>query len=130
MTQEKLEKNIIRLENRKQKAINIYNEEQFKKYLKYIAGAVVQCLILLVAGFIIMFTLWNKANPTQDYLYFIVLYSMFGSFYNLAIICATGEKIKKFHKRLALSMKLNIRQIKRYYDYMIKDEYKTFYDEM
>lgn len=129
MTQERLEKNICKLANRKQRAIDSYNKEQFKNYLKYIAGTTVKCLILFIAGFIIMFNLWNKMNPTQDYLYFIVLYAMFGSFYNLIVLCVAGEKINKFKKRLGISMKIRIRQIKKYYNYMINEEYETYYYE-
>lgn len=121
MTKEKFETSLERLEGRRDRDIDRYHKSEMKKVFGFIALEAIICVTAFVVAAIAIFHLWNYFNPTQDYLYFIVLYCMFGSIVNMFILAFAEDRYKKYIERKKRDMKFRERQINRYYDYM-RDE--------
>ena len=122
--EERLQKNIQKLEERKQNNIKRYQKTELKKYIGWLGIVVAQCLIAMVIILVTIFSVWNHFNPTQDYLYFIVIYTIFGNILNICVFAYAESCIKKHKARKACEMKLRQRQITNYFDYQIRDEYE------
>ena len=122
--EERLQKEISKLEERKERNIKQYQKTELKKFLCYYLLIAIQSLLVMGIILASMFCIWNHFNPTQDYLYFIVIYAVFGNFLNFIVVGIAGEKMKKYKARKACEMKLRQRQITNYFDYQIRDEYE------
>lgn len=122
--EERLQKNIQRLEARKQENIKRYQKTEFKKYIAWLVLVGIQCLAVMALILVCIFSIWNNLFPTQDYLYFIVIYALFGNIFNMISISYAGSCIKDHKRRVALRMKIRERQITEYFDYQIRDEYE------
>lgn len=123
-SEERLEKEIARIIKRKERNIKNYQKSMFKKFIGYHIVTVVQVILAMVLTLIAMFSLWNHFNPTQDYLYFIVIYAVFGNILNIIYFGIAGERLKRYKTMTRLKMKLRQRQITNYFDYQIRDEYE------
>lgn len=122
--EERLQKNIRLLEERKQNNIKRYQKTELKKYIGCLAIVVVQCLLAMAIILVVMFSVWNRFNPTQDYLYFVVIYLIFGNILNVCVFAYAENRMMKHKARKACEMKLRKRQIENYFNYQIRDEYE------
>lgn len=123
-TEERLQKEIVRISQRKERNIKAYQKSMFKKFVGYHIVTVFQVIVAIVLTLIAMFSLWNHFNPTQDYLYFIVIYAVFGNMLNMIYFGIAGEKLKRYKTMTGLKMKLREHQISEYFEYQTRDEYE------
>lgn len=105
MTKEKFEASLERLEGRRDRDIDRYQKSEVKKIIGFIAVEAILCVAAFVVAAIAIFHIWNHFNPTQDYLYFIVIYCMFGSIVNMFIIAFAEDRYKKYIERKKRDMR-------------------------
>ena len=103
-TEERLQKEIVRISKRKERNIKAYQKSMFKKFIGYHIVTVFQVIVAIVLTLIAMFSLWNHFNPTQDYLYFIVIYAVFGNMLNMIYFGIAGERLKRYKNMNVLDM--------------------------
>ena len=123
-TEERLQKEIVRISQRKERNIMAYRKSTLKKFISYHILVVAQVVIAMVITLVAMFSIWNHCNPTQDYLYFIVIYAVFGNMLNMIYFGIAGERLKRYKTMTRLKMKLRERQISEYFEYQTRDEYE------
>lgn len=121
-TKERIEKNNQRVEDMQNKAINNYQKTCLFKFIGYMLCVALISIIVLIALVIVTFIVWNHFNPTQDYLYFVVIYLIIdGIFFNMIVIAIAGSMIKKHAKKVCFEMKMHERKINRYFHYYKKE---------
>ena len=121
-TKERREENNKRIEARRIEAINEYQRTCLFKFIGYILCVALCSIIVLALLAFLTFQVWNYFNPTQDYLYFIVIYLIIdGLFLSMLVIGIAGEIIKKHVKKMRFEMKMHERKINRYFYYYKKD---------
>lgn len=122
--EERMQKRISRLEERKEFHLKQYFKTEFKKHILWMILIGIGSIFAMAVILFSMFHIWNYFNPTQDYLYFIVIYAMFGNILNMVVFAYAESCIKKHKLRKISEMKLKQRQITNYFDYQIRDEYE------
>ena len=125
-TKEKFENQINKINNKRDRDIEKYQRSEIKKLIGYLLMVAAISIIGFIVVGIVMFHIWNYFNPTQDYLYFIAIYCIFGSICNMFILAFAEDKFKKHVSRKRKTMRSRERQINRYYNYM-KDEVAQSY---
>lgn len=114
-------KNEARVEKSLERSLEQMKKETVVKIILHYIVSIILALAIMAGAAVAMFNLWNYNNPTQDYLYFIVLYMMFGSFVNVCIFALFDARMKKIKKRLGMKMRIRERQIARYYRGLLRE---------
>ena len=114
-------KNEVRVEKSLERSLEQMKKETVVKIILHYIVSIILALAIMAGAAVAMFNLWNYNNPTQDYLYFIVLYMMFGSFVNVCIFAFFDARMKKIKKRLGMKMRIRERQIARYYRGLLRE---------
>ena len=114
-------KNEVRVEKSLERSLEQMKKETVVKIILHYIVSIILALAIMAGAAVAMFNLWNYNNPTQDYLYYIVLYMMFGSFVNVCIFALFDARMKKIKKRLGMKMRIRERQIARYYRGLLRE---------